>query len=116
MVNLTWNLPCDIQFVHKHTKNDELMKMFAFTGTSDSGKTRLIKKLVGELKTRGHVVSVIKHCAHGFDLEDKGKDSAKFMKAGSDSVCMYSPDGMVVFQHKGSSKKVWSRQTYVVQQ
>jgi molybdopterin-guanine dinucleotide biosynthesis protein B len=76
------------------------MKMFAFTGTSDSGKTRLIQKLVGELKNRGRVISVIKHCAHGFNLEDQGKDTAQFMEAGADSACMYSPDGLAVFQQK----------------
>jgi len=76
------------------------MKIFAFTGISDSGKTHLIRKLIGELKSRSYTVSVIKHCAHGFDLEEHGKDTAQFMEAGSDSVCMYSPDGIVVFQQK----------------
>jgi molybdopterin-guanine dinucleotide biosynthesis protein B len=76
------------------------MKIFAFVGISDSGKTHLMRKLIGELKSRGYTVSVIKHCAHGFDLEEQGKDTAQFMEAGSDSVCMYSPDGMVVFQQK----------------
>ncbi len=76
------------------------MKIFAFTGISDSGKTLLMRKLIGELKSRGYTVSVIKHCAHGFDLEEQGKDTAQFMEAGSDSVCMYSPDGIVVFQQK----------------
>jgi molybdopterin-guanine dinucleotide biosynthesis protein B len=76
------------------------MKTFAFVGISDSGKTPLIRKLIGELKRRGYTVSVIKHCAHGFDLEEQGKDTAQFRKAGSDSVCMYSPDGMAVFQQK----------------
>jgi len=76
------------------------MKIFAFVGVSDSGKTPLMRKLIGVLKSRGHTVSVIKHCAHGFDLEEQGKDTAQFMEAGSDSVCMYSPDGIVVFQQK----------------
>jgi len=76
------------------------MKIFAFVGISDSGKTLLMRKLIGELKSRGYTVSVIKHCAHGFDLEEQGKDTAQFMEAGSDSVCMYSPDGIVVFQQK----------------
>ena len=76
------------------------MKIFAFTGISDSGKTRLIQKLVGELKNREYKVSVIKHCAHGFDLEEQGKDTAQFVEAGSDFVCMYSPDGMAVFHQK----------------
>lgn len=76
------------------------MKIFAFVGISDSGKTHLIRKLIAELKNRGYTVSVIKHCARGFDLEEQGKDSAQFMEAGSDSVIMYSPDGMAVFQQK----------------
>ena len=76
------------------------MKIFAFVGDTGSGKTRLIRKLIGELKSRGYAVSVIKHCPHGFDLEGKGKDTAQFMEAGSDSVIMYSPDGMAVFQQK----------------
>jgi len=76
------------------------MKTVAFVGVSDSGKTPLIRKLIGELKRRGYTVSVIKHCAHGFDLEEEGKDTAQFMESGSDSVCMYSPDGMAVFQQK----------------
>jgi molybdopterin-guanine dinucleotide biosynthesis protein B len=76
------------------------MKIFAFTGISDSGKTPLILKLIRELKGRGYTVSVIKHCAHGFNLREQGKDTAQFREAGSDSVCMYSPDGMAVFQQK----------------
>jgi molybdopterin-guanine dinucleotide biosynthesis protein B len=59
-----------------------------------------MRKLINELKSRGYTVSVIKHCAHGFDLEEQGKDTAQFMEAGSDSVIMYSPDGMAVFQQK----------------
>ena len=78
------------------------MKIFAFVGISDSGKTHLMRKLIGELKSRGYTVSVIKHCAHGFDLEGQGKDTAQFREAGSDSVCMYSPEGMAVFQQKKS--------------
>jgi molybdopterin-guanine dinucleotide biosynthesis protein B len=76
------------------------MKIFAFVGISHSGKTQLMRRLIGELKGRGYTVSVIKHCARGFDLEDQGKDSAQLMEAGSDSVIMYSPDGMAVFQQK----------------
>jgi molybdopterin-guanine dinucleotide biosynthesis protein B len=82
------------------------MKIFAFTGISDSGKTRLIQKLIGELKNREYKVSVIKHCAHGFDIEDQGKDSAQFVEAGSDFVCMYSPDGMAVFHQKKAALDV----------
>jgi molybdopterin-guanine dinucleotide biosynthesis protein B len=76
------------------------MKIFAFVGIFDSGKTRLMRKLIGELKGRGYTVSVIKPCAHGIDLKEQGKDTAQFLEAGADSACMYSPDGIVVFPQK----------------
>jgi molybdopterin-guanine dinucleotide biosynthesis protein B len=76
------------------------MKIFAFVGNSDTGKTRLLQKLIKELKKREYTVSVIKHCPHGFDLEAQGKDTAKFVEAGADAACMYSPDGLAVLQQK----------------
>jgi molybdopterin-guanine dinucleotide biosynthesis protein B len=76
------------------------MKIFAFAGISKSGKTRLLQKLIGELKKRKYTVSVIKHCPHGFDLNAQGKDTAQFVEAGADSACMYSPDGFAVLQQK----------------
>jgi molybdopterin-guanine dinucleotide biosynthesis protein B len=83
------------------------MKIIAFIGNSESGKTHLLRKLIAELKRRGYSVSVIKHCAHGFNLEEQGKDTAQLMEAGSDSVGMYSPDSMAVFQQK---KNEWDVQ------
>lgn len=76
------------------------MKIFAFAGISDSGKTHLIQDLIQELKKREYTVSVIKHCPHGFELEAQGKDTAKFVQAGADSACMYSPDGFAVLRQK----------------
>jgi molybdopterin-guanine dinucleotide biosynthesis protein B len=72
------------------------MKIFAITGYSDSGKTRLIRQLITELKRRGYSVAVIKHCAHGFALDTEGKDSWKYIEAGSDAVSMLSPERMAV--------------------
>lgn len=82
------------------------MKIFAFAGISDSGKTRLILKLVDELKKRGYSISVIKHCAHGIELEAQGKDTAQFVEAGADSVCMYSSDGLAILQQKKANLDV----------
>jgi len=81
-------------------KYDHQMKYVAFVGTSDSGKTQLIQKVVGELKNRGHAVAVIKHCPHGFDLEPQGKDTARLVAAGADYACMVSADGSAVLQQK----------------
>ena len=68
------------------------MKVFAFVGKSNTGKTHLIAQLVPELKQRGYSVAVIKHCAHGFELDKDGKDSSSFIEAGADAVAMASPE------------------------
>jgi len=68
------------------------MKVIAFVGKSDTGKTQLIKRLIVEWKRRERSVSVIKHCSHGFTLDIEGKDTWQFMAAGADNVSMVSPD------------------------
>ncbi len=72
------------------------MKIFAFVGYSNTGKTHLITQLVPELKQRGYSVAVIKHCAHGFELDTDGKDSWNFIEAGADTVAMTSPEQLAV--------------------
>lgn len=74
------------------------MKVFAVIGQSKTGKTRLIKELVLELKKRGHSVAVLKHCAHGFDLDSEGKDSWQFLESGSDGVAVVYQDRLAVFK------------------
>lgn len=75
------------------------MKIFAFIGKSNTGKTHLITHLVPELKQRGYSVAVIKHCAHGFELDTDGKDSWSFIEAGADAVSMTSPEQLSVLIH-----------------
>ncbi len=77
------------------------MKTFSFVGSSGSGKTRLLARLIPELKKRGHAVAVLKHCPHGFSLDPKGKDSRRFFDAGADSVALVSSDMTAVFQRDG---------------
>jgi molybdopterin-guanine dinucleotide biosynthesis protein B len=72
------------------------MRIFAFVGNSNTGKTHLITQLVPELKQRGYSVAVIKHCAHGFELDTDGKDSWNFVEAGADAVSMTSPERLAV--------------------
>ncbi len=68
------------------------MKILSIIGHSGIGKTHLIKRLVSELKSRGHSVAVIKHCHHGFSLSPDGKDSWQFVEAGADAVSVIGPD------------------------
>ena len=69
------------------------MKIVAVVGLSESGKTRLITRLIGELKRRGLRTCAVKRCSHGFSLDTEGKDSSDFTKAGADGVAMISPEG-----------------------
>jgi len=72
------------------------MKIVAVVGASGSGKTRLLKELIAELKDRGLRTAVLKHCADGFALEPEGKDTWTFAEAGADAVAMAGPGEWVV--------------------
>ncbi|MGB8959182.1 MAG: molybdopterin-guanine dinucleotide biosynthesis protein B [Candidatus Aminicenantales bacterium] len=69
------------------------MKIVAVVGFSESGKTRLVVRLIRELKSRGARVAAVKRCSHGFSLDTEGKDTADFSRAGADGVAMISPEG-----------------------
>ena len=75
------------------------MKIAAVVGASGSGKTHLIRALIREAKSRGLKIAVVKHCAHGFDLDPKGKDSRLFTEAGADRVALVSPDRVAVIDN-----------------
>ncbi|MGD9333283.1 MAG: molybdopterin-guanine dinucleotide biosynthesis protein B [Desulfobacterales bacterium] len=69
-----------------------LPPIITVVGFSDAGKTTLIEKLVPELKRRGFQVGTIKHAAHGFAFDRKGKDSWRHQQAGADIVAVAGPD------------------------
>lgn len=70
--------------------------VICIVGKSDSGKTTLIEKLIPELKQRGFRVGTIKHSAHGFEIDQKGKDSWRHRQAGADTVAVLAP-GQIAF-------------------
>ena len=67
-----------------------MFPVISIVGKSNSGKTTLLVKLIGELKQRGYKLAVIKHSASGFALDQQGKDSWRFAEAGSDTVVLSS--------------------------
>ena len=75
------------------------MRIYAIVGASHSGKTRLIQRLIPELKRRGRSVAVIKHCPEKFDLDVEGKDSWQFTQAGAEGVALRSPHRVAVLQN-----------------
>lgn len=79
------------------------MKIVAFTGNSNSGKTTLIEKLSLHLKAQNKRVGVIKHDPKDkaiFDVE--GKDSARFYQTGADVAILGATRSTLRF-HKALS-------------
>jgi len=72
--------------------------ILSVVGKSGSGKTTLICGLIGELKRRGFKVAAIKHGAHGFNLDQPGKDSWKHAEAGADTVVVSSPEKVAMIE------------------
>lgn len=61
--------------------------LISIVGTSDSGKTTLITRLMPILKEKGLKVAVVKRHAHGdFEIDKEGKDSWKIYNSGADVV------------------------------
>ena len=67
----------------------------SIVGKSKSGKTALIEKLVGELKSRDYRVATIKHTPHGMTFDEVDKDSWRHIRAGSEATEIVSPDKIV---------------------
>jgi len=67
-------------------------------GNSNSGKTTLIEKLIGELKSRGYRVATIKHAPGGMDFDRPHKDSWRHLQAGSEAVAVSSEDKLVLIK------------------
>lgn len=66
--------------------------MIGFAAYSGTGKTTLIEKIIFYLKEEGLRIAVIKHDAHGFDIDHEGKDTWRFTQAGSDMTIIASTE------------------------
>jgi len=64
----------------------------SFVGSSGSGKTTYLEKLIPELKRRGFRVAVIKHDGHRFEMDRPGKDTWRHSQAGADAIAISSRD------------------------
>jgi len=69
--------------------------VLAVCGWKNSGKTTLIESLLPELIGHGLVVAVIKHDAHGIEVDRPGKDSDRFFRAGADVVLQGPGEEMI---------------------
>ncbi|OGP50772.1 MAG: molybdopterin-guanine dinucleotide biosynthesis protein B [Deltaproteobacteria bacterium RBG_13_43_22] len=73
--------------------------IISIVGYSDSGKTRLLEKIIPLLKAKGYSAGVIKHSGHEFLLDQPGKDTHKLRQAGADGVVLLS-SGQISFLGK----------------
>ncbi len=64
--------------------------VLAVCGWSGAGKTTLLEAAIPRLATHGLKVAVVKHDAHGIQVDREGKDSARLFRAGA-TVVLQSP-------------------------
>ena len=69
-----------------------MLPVVSIVGKSGSGKTVLMEQLIAEFKRRGYKVAALKHTGGGMEIDHPGKDSWRFVQAGSDGVLISSPD------------------------
>jgi molybdopterin-guanine dinucleotide biosynthesis protein len=71
------------------------LPIVSFVGKKKSGKTTVVLGVVGELRSRGYRVAVIKHDTHGFDIDVPGTDTYRIRELGTEVVGISSPDKYV---------------------
>jgi molybdopterin-guanine dinucleotide biosynthesis protein MobB len=74
--------------------SEKMPPVFSFVGSSGSGKTTFIEKLLPFLINKGLKVGVIKHDAHKFEIDKPGKDSYRLKHAGAKTVVLSSEEKM----------------------
>ena len=65
--------------------------IIAIVGTSNTGKTTFLQKLIAEMKKRGYRVGTVKHTHHEIETDRPGKDTWLHAKAGAEAVVLASP-------------------------
>lgn len=72
--------------------------VFIFAAYSNVGKTTYLERLIPYLKEAGLRVGVVKHDAHDFQLDLRGKDTWRFAAAGADAVAIASATHFAYFR------------------
>lgn len=65
-------------------------QIVSIVGSSNSGKTTLIEKIIPRLKEKGYKIGALKHDAHNFEIDREGKDSWRMSASGADMVAIAS--------------------------
>ncbi|MBA4397986.1 MAG: molybdopterin-guanine dinucleotide biosynthesis protein B [Syntrophus sp. (in: bacteria)] len=75
-----------------------MIPVVSVVGRSNSGKTTLIEKMIGELIRRGYRVATIKHNRHGFEIDHERKDSWRHKQAGARTTVIASPGRVAIVE------------------
>ncbi|MDK2981346.1 MAG: molybdopterin-guanine dinucleotide biosynthesis adapter protein [Chloroflexota bacterium] len=62
--------------------------VIGFYGYSNSGKTTLIERLIGDLRAEGMRVAAVKVSEQALSLDQPGKDSDRYAQAGAHGVAL----------------------------
>lgn len=76
-------------------QTEQTIPYVSFSAKSGTGKTTYLEKLVACLKEKGLRIALIKHDAHGLEIDQPGKDSYRLRKAGADTMILTGPDQTV---------------------
>ncbi|HEX5479773.1 MAG TPA: molybdopterin-guanine dinucleotide biosynthesis protein B [Dehalococcoidia bacterium] len=71
----------------------------AIAGRSGSGKTALMEALVRELHARGLRVACVKRAAHGFEIDQEGKETWRLRGAGAAVMLISSESEVARIEH-----------------
>lgn len=88
-------------FCSAKPKQPTSIPSLSFVAKSGTGKTTYLEKLLPLLKQELLRIAVVKHDAHGFEIDKPGKDSYRLTQAGADHMILTSKDKTaVIFTHK----------------
>ncbi|MBI4302801.1 MAG: molybdopterin-guanine dinucleotide biosynthesis protein B [Chloroflexi bacterium] len=76
-----------------------ITQVVSFVGTSNSGKTTLLEKVIKELKHKAYRVGIIKHTYQDCEIDQPGKDTWRYARAGSDLVALSSPAQAAIIEY-----------------
>ena len=77
--------------------------VIGFSAWSGTGKTGVMEAVIRHLSDRGYRVGVVKHDAHGFEMDRPGKDSWRHRKAGAETVTLTGPGRTAVIREREES-------------
>ena len=75
-----------------------MIPIISIVGSSKSGKTTLIERLIPECIKRGYRVATIKHHGNDFQIDQQGKDTWRHKEAGAHTVIISSPQKIALIE------------------